>query len=186
MAAGDCTADKNDQGWGKGARPITAVSFKEAQSYIKFLEQHTNEAYRLPTESEWEYAARAGTQTAFSFGDTISTEQANFDGNGVYGNGTKGLSRKQTVEVGSFPANAFGLYDMHGNVWEWVQDCFVSTLSETPKNGDARLQENCNDIVVRGGSFDYYPRAARSSIRHYMRPEDQEIDLGFRVVRALD
>lgn len=186
VSAGKCASDNDDLGWGKGARPISTIDLKDAQAYIGYLNEKETGKYRLPTESEWEYSARAGTKTPFSFGYTISTDQVNFDGNGVYGDGSKGTYREQTVEVGSFPANQFGLFDMHGNVWEWVQDCFVDTLSETPTNGAARLMEDCSKVVVRGGSFDHYPRANRSSIRHYMGPEDQEVDLGFRVARTLN
>lgn len=186
VAAGKCADGNDDQGWGKGRRPISTIDLKDTQDYLAFLNETGNGVYRLPTESEWEYSARAGTKTPFSFGKTISTDQANYDGNGAYDSGVKGLVRGQTVEVGTFPANPFGLFDMNGNVWEWVQDCYVNTLSSTPTDGTAYLFEDCSNVVVRGGSYDFYPRAARSSIRHYMGPEDQEIDLGFRVARRLD
>lgn len=186
VEAAICAEDNDDQGWGKGARPISTIDLQDTRSYIKYVNQTSGAEYRLPTESEWEYAARAGTTTPFSFGETLSTDQANYDGNGVYGSGLKGLYRNQTVEVGSFPPNPFGLFDMNGNVWEWVEDCFVDTLASTPLDGTAHAVEGCGRFVVRGGSFDHYPRAARSSIRHYMGPEDQETDLGFRVARTLN
>ncbi len=186
VKAGACSADNDDQGWGKGLRPVSTIDLQDTQSYISFLNDKTSRAYRLPTESEWEYSARSGTKTPFSFGETLSTDQANFDGNGVYGSGVKGIYRQKTVDAGSFPANPFGLFDMNGNVWEWVQDCYVNTLASTPIDGSAHLVEDCSRLVVRGGSYDNYPRAARSSLRHYMGPEVQEIDLGFRVARTLN
>jgi hypothetical protein len=120
VAGGGCQTNTSpgDRGWGKGARPVINVSWNDAQDFVRWLSAKTGQTYRLFSEAEWEYAARAGTTTPFSFGATISTAQANYDGNHTYGGGVKGEYREKTAPVGSFPANAFGLHDMHGNVWE--------------------------------------------------------------------
>ena len=115
-----------DEGFGKGSRPVINVSWNDAHAYVKWLSRKTGHTYRLLSEAEWEYAARAGTTTPFSFGSTISTRQANYNGNYTYNGGSKGEHRQKTVSVGSFPANAWGLHDMHGNVWEWVEDWYKS------------------------------------------------------------
>ncbi len=111
-----------DEGWGRDRRPVINVSWREARAYCAWLGEQIGRDYRLPSEAEWEYACRAGTATLFHFGPRITTEQANFDGNYTYNGSAKGEYRKQTVPVGSFAPNTFGLYDMHGNVWEWRQD----------------------------------------------------------------
>src|SRR5947209_3851911 len=112
-----------DQGWGRGKRPVVNLSWENAKDYVKWLSQKTGKPYRLLSEAEWEYAARAGTTTPFWFGDTLTPSQANFDGS-PDGTGPSPVNRKNTLPVGSFPANAFGLHDMHGNAWEWVEDCW--------------------------------------------------------------
>src|SRR5204862_2044184 len=104
--------------------PINTVGWDDCQRYIKKLSEKEGKPYRLPTEAEWEYACRAGTTTPFHFGETISTDQANYDGNHTYGKGSKGVFRQKTTPMGSFPANAWGLRDMHGNAWEWCQDWY--------------------------------------------------------------
>jgi formylglycine-generating enzyme required for sulfatase activity len=104
------------------ARPVVKVSWEEAQEFCRRLRQRQGKNFTLPSEAEWEYACRAGTTTPFHFGATLSTELANYDGNYVYGDGVKGIDRQQTMDVASFPANAWGLHDMHGNVWEWCAD----------------------------------------------------------------
>ena len=113
-----------DQGWGRDDRPVINVSWADAQAYCAWLCKQTGREYRLPSEAQWEYACRAGTQTPFYFGNTINTDQANFDGDYTYNGSTKGKMRGMTTPVGSFPPNAFGLHDMHGNVWEWCQDAW--------------------------------------------------------------
>lgn len=113
-----------DQGWGRGRRPVIKVFWSNARKYCAWLSEQTGRAYRLPSEAEWEYACRAGTETPFHFGARLTADQANFYGNSTYNGSAKGEYRKRTVPVGSFPPNAFGLYDMHGNVWEWCQDAW--------------------------------------------------------------
>src|SRR5262249_1208976 len=122
--AGACTHARFAP-WGRGKRPVVNMSWEEiTKGYLPWLSRKTGKTYRLLTEAEWEYAARAGTTTPFSTGLTITTDQANFDGNYTYNGSAKGQYQKKTVEVGSLEPNAFGLYDMHGNVWEWVEDCY--------------------------------------------------------------
>ena len=124
-----------DQGWGRGRRPVINVSWEAARAYCAWLGEQTGRAYRLPSETEWEYACRAGTDTPFHFGARITTDQANFDGNYTYNGSAKGEYRPQTVPVGSFPPNAFGLYDMHGNVWEWCEDTWQTNYEGAPSDG---------------------------------------------------
>src|SRR5262249_31247231 len=144
VTAGSCEYSPNDRGWGRAQHPIIGVSWLDAQQYLIWLLKRTGLKYRLLTEAEWEYAARAGTMTAFSTGETISGDDANFDAGYTYGDGQKGKYRKRTTRVGSFKPNAFGLYDMHGNVWEWVQDCWHKDYAAAPDEGSAWLNK-CNE-----------------------------------------
>lgn len=122
VAEGGCRHQPRDPGWGRDRRPAVNVSWQDVTAeFLPWLSNKTGEAYRLLTEAEWEYAARAGTSTAFSTGATITASQANFDGTSSYAGSPRGPYRQQTLDAGSFPANAFGLHDVHGNVWEWVQ-----------------------------------------------------------------
>jgi len=165
---------------------VTNVSWNEAVAYTKWLSNKTGQTYRLLSEAEWEYAARAGTTTPFSFGSTISTSQANYDGNYTYLNGSNGEYRQKTTPAGTFSANAFGLFDMHGNVWEWVQDCYADNYSAgQPSNGSAYTSGSCSGRVNRGGSWDSSPQFLRSAIRDGSNPTIRVIILGFRVARTL-
>ncbi|MDY7107377.1 MAG: formylglycine-generating enzyme family protein [Planctomycetota bacterium] len=148
------------------------------------------EGYRLPTGAEWEYACRAGTTTTFNTGDTINTDQANYDGDKTYGGGSKGVDLKQTVRVGSYPPNAWGLYDMHGNVWEWCHDLYGTYSSEPVTDptgaapGDSRVPRTAR--VLRGGGWSGGPEFCRSAYRAWSSPATREGFLGFRVVRSAD
>ncbi len=157
VAGGSCTSNKNpsDRGWGKGRRPVINVSWNDAKEYVAWLSRKTGQTYRLLTEAEWEYAARAGTTTAYWWGDK-------FDGSKANNNGS------QTVPVGQFAANAFGLHDMHGNVWEWCEDAYDSP-----------------SCVVRGGSWLDNPDGLRSSNRLWYAPDYRDSYIGFRVARVL-
>jgi formylglycine-generating enzyme required for sulfatase activity len=174
--------------------PVETVSWIEAEEFCNRLAQKTERSYRLPTEAEWEYACRAGTTTPFHFGETISTDLANYRGtdleidgktySGSYGRGTKGKYRATTTPVGSvgYP-NAFGLWDMHGNVWEWCQDNGHSNYEGAPIDGSAWLTGNENDThVVRGGSWDLDPWACRSAARSNGTPGNRYHGFGFRLV----
>jgi formylglycine-generating enzyme required for sulfatase activity len=122
------------------SRPVEQVSWHDAMEFCHRLSQRTGKNYTLPSEAQWEYACRAGTTTPFHFGATISTEVANYDGNYVYGNGPKGTYREQTTDVASFPANAWGLHDMHGNVWEWCLDKWHDSYEGAPTDGNAWME----------------------------------------------
>ena len=162
--------------------PVTCVSWNDAQAFIKWLSREEGQSYRLPTEAEWEYAARAGTQTPFYFGDCLSTDQANYNGNYPMPGCDKGQYRKKPVAVGSFPANAWGLHDMHGNVWEWCQDWKGDyptgsvTDPEGPSSGEFR--------VDRGGGWDYGAGNCRSADRFGDAPDSRDNVIGFRLART--
>ena len=176
----------DDEGWGRGRRPVINVSWEDAQSYVGWLSRKTGEKYRLLSESEWEYVARAGTTGAFHFGATISTSRANYDGRYTYSSGRKGGYRGRTVPVGSFPANGFGLHDVHGNVREWVEDCWHADYRGAPSDMSAWTRRgDCGRRVLRGGSWNDLPRILRSALRSRNSTGDRFINLGFRVARTL-
>ena len=170
-----------------GSHPVACVSWKDARSYVNWLSRKTGKPYRLLSESEWEYVARAGTTGPFHFGSTISTDQANYNGNYTYGSGRTGVYREETVPVGRFPANRFGLHDVHGNVWEWVQDCWHDSYEGAPTDGDAWTSGgDCSLRVLRGGSWSYDPGFLRSASRGRVTPGYRVSSFGFRVARKLD
>jgi formylglycine-generating enzyme required for sulfatase activity len=185
VADGGCSQKPEDEGWGRGNRPVINVSWNHAQEYVAWLKEKTRKPYRLPSEAEWEYAARAGTTTPFWTGATINTDQANYDGRDVYGSGRKGEYRQQTTPVDTFEANPWGLHDMHGNVWEWSEDCWNASYDGAPSNGSAWLEGDCSLRVVRGGSWVYLPRVLRSADRNRFVPGVRVNYLGFRVSRTL-
>jgi formylglycine-generating enzyme required for sulfatase activity len=163
-------------------RPVEQVSWNNAKTFCDRLSDRTGRRYFLPTEAEWEYACRAGTTTPFHFGNTLSTEIANYDGNYTYGNGRKGTYREETTDVGSFPANDFGLYDMHGNVWEWCADHYRENYDRVPTDGSPYLtNDNSARRVLRGGSWNYIPWYCRSALRNRNDPGYWILN-GFRVV----
>ncbi len=162
--------------------PVESVSWEDVQVFIKKLNAKGEGTYRLPTEAEWEYAARAGTTTAFSFGNSLSAEQANFDGNYPYGGAAKGKYLEKTTAVGSYQPNNFGLYDMHGNVWEWCEDWFGEYPSGSVS--DPKGPSSGSNRVNRGGSWFSYGRFLRSAIRFINSPSFRFNDLGFRLVRS--
>jgi formylglycine-generating enzyme required for sulfatase activity len=177
-------------------RPVEQISWLDAVEFCCRLEKATGRPYRLPTEAEWEYACRAGTTTPFHFGDSITTDLANYRGtdgeyegktySGAYGDGPHGEYREETTDVGSFGiANTFGLYDMHGNVWEWCHDWWHETYEGTPTDGSAWLAYDDDaeeNRVLRGGSWFYVPEFGRSAYRYRNVPDLILNDVGFRVV----
>ncbi|MFM6537398.1 MAG: formylglycine-generating enzyme family protein [Microcystis panniformis] len=163
--------------------PVERVSWHDAVEFCARLSNYTKRPYRLPSEAEWEYACRAGTTTPFHFGDTITTELANYDGNYTYGDGPKGVYREETTEVGSFKiANEFGLYDMHGNVWEWCQDDWHNNYEGAPTDGSAWINRSNDRKVRRGGSWYDFSDFCRSASRHFNDADFDDDNIGFRVV----
>ena len=186
VANGGCGGHRpGDKGWGRGRRPVIYVSWEDAKAYVQWLSRKTGKQYRLLSEAEWEYAARAGTTSPFHFGSTISTSQASYNGNYTYGAGSKGLYRKKTVPVGSFPENGFGLHDAHGNVWEWVEDCWNGNYSGAPTDASAWMSGDCGKRVLRGGSWIDGPWNLRSAFRSRLGTGFRSYVFGFRVARTL-
>jgi formylglycine-generating enzyme required for sulfatase activity len=190
VAERGCTYNPGDEGWGRGKRPVINVSWADTQQYTAWLSKKTGKAYRLLTEAEWEYAARGltkipGSYTPFSTGVTINYKQANYDANFTYGYGKMGVYRQKTVDVGSFPSNAFGLHDMHGNAWEWVQDCYKPTYEGAPADGSPVISSQCDLHILRGGAWNYYPRLLRSAYRYATPPSVRLNNTGFRIARPL-
>ncbi|NMG18798.1 formylglycine-generating enzyme family protein [Brasilonema bromeliae SPC951] len=179
----------SDPSYFKGdLRPVERISWYEAREFCARLSKATNREYRLPSESEWEYACRAGTTTPFYFGETITTELANYDGSLVYGRGSKGIYREKTTEVETFPANAYGLFDMHGNIWEWCADHFHENYKRALRNETAWLSSDENARrVIRGGSWYSSPKFCRSANRTPLPPHERGDPsgiegTGFRIV----
>jgi eukaryotic-like serine/threonine-protein kinase len=165
-------------------QPVETVSWYDAQAFCQKLSQQTSRTYRLPSEAEWEYACRAGTTAPFHFGTTITPELANYDGKYSYGSGPKGQYRNHITRVGSFPANGFGLNDMHGNVWEWCLDHWHDDYSGAPTHGSAWVENGDSRFrVLRGGAWNFDPpESCRSANRDMASPEGRYFNTGFRVV----
>ena len=173
-------------------RPVEQVSWYDAVEFCDRLSNHTKRQYRLPSEAEWEYACRAGTKTPFHFGETITTDLANYNGKSSYGQGLKGVYREETTAVGSFGvANNFGLYDMHGNVWEWCLDDWHDDYKGAPTdesawfNSDDKLSDKSKPAVMRGGSWPNNPQNCRSASRNNDSRDERDgifDNIGFRVV----
>ena len=187
VANGGCGGVKPDDfGWGHGNRPVVGVNWNDAKAYVAWLSMKTGRPYRLPSEAEWEYAARAGTSTPYYFGETITPKQANFDGSMGDGASPSDRNRQKTMPVGSFPANAFGLHDMHGNVWEWTEDCWSEEYTAaTPANGAPYSRPNCEGRVMRGGSWEDYSGDIRSAARVASGAGEQSWADGFRLALTL-
>ena len=163
------------------------VRWEDAKAYTEWISRTTGNRYRLLSEAEWEYAARAGTAEHFHFGSTITTDQANYDGTyWVIGSAFAGVHRQQTIEAGSFPANAYGLHDVHGNVWEWVEDCWREKIKEGPVQGEAWAPGGyCGERVLRGGSWDNEAWEVRSAARAGIAADFRSKEVGFRIARTL-
>ena len=187
VSDGGCNGYRpKDQGWGRGDRPVIFVNWEDAKSYVAWLSRKTGNSYRLPSESEWEYAARAGTTTPFHFGRTISPDQVNDKGDSSYAGGPTGVYREETVSAGSFPGNTFGLFDVHGNVWEWVEDCPHDSYAGAPSDGSAwTTGSDCSSRIFRGGSWGDPPKNVRAADRNYWTTDKRYHFIGFRVARTL-
>jgi formylglycine-generating enzyme required for sulfatase activity len=189
----DGTRNPNYKDHGRGTRPAVGMSWYDAQRFVGWLNWKTgnDDAYRLPSEAEWEYAARAGTTTPFPWGKEIDYNRGNF---GMRGHGERGPYTEgrdtflQTAPVGSFPANAWGLYDMHGNVFEWTQDCYEADMKHAPVDGSASSEGDCSVRVFRNGTFASNPYMQRSARRGapYAATTRGHDYLGFRVAKTLD
>ena len=180
MAAGGCKHRPGDQGWGKGNRPVIEVSWDDiTKEYLPWLSRKSGRTYRLLSEAEWEYAARAGSPRKYAWGDEVGRNLANCNGCGSQ------WDNKQTAPAGSFKANAFGLHDLHGNVWEWVEDCYQDNYNGAPTDGSAISSASCSSRVLRGGSWLVDPQALRSAFRFWVQPVVRIILGGFRVARTL-
>jgi formylglycine-generating enzyme required for sulfatase activity len=163
--------------------PEETVDWDQAAAFCEALSKKTGQTVRLPTEAEWEYACRAGATTPFNTGETISADQANYDGHYTYGTGQKGINRRQTVAVGSFAPNAFGLYDMHGNLWEWCQDWYDGAYYKNSPTDDPPGPPSGQSHVMRGGSWADAPTSCRSAHRVREAPGVKgSYYTGFRVV----
>ena len=177
---GGCGGYRPDgEGWGRGTRPVINVSWDDAQAYVRWLSSQTGEEYRLLSEAEWEYVARAGSETAYSWGNGIGSNRANCDGCGSQ------WESRQSAPVGSFEANALGVHDMHGNVWEWVEDCWNGSYEGAQADGSAWRTGDCNLRVLRGGSWDFNPRSLRSEGRGGDATGIRDDDVGFRLARSI-
>jgi formylglycine-generating enzyme required for sulfatase activity len=178
VASDGCSSDRSpsDQGWGRGKRPVINVSWNDAKEFVAWLTRKTGKVYRLLSEAEWEYAARAGTTTSYFWGNDIGRGKANCDG-------CRTQAEKQTEPVGLFRANAFGLHDLHGNVWELVEDCWNATYQSAPADGSARDKGDCSRHVIRGGSWYTGPKWIRSAKRDSDPVGYKNWNVGFRVAR---
>jgi formylglycine-generating enzyme required for sulfatase activity len=165
-------------------RPVEGVDWEDAIEFCQRLSQRFGRTYTLPSEAQWEYACRAGTTTPFHFGATLTPDLVNYDSNYTYGDGSKGVYRQETTEVASFPANPWGLYDMHGNIWEWCLDQWHGNYQGAPADGGAWLNSGVNEDnkrLLRGGSWSNNPWYCRSAYRGSLHPDSRFDSLGFRV-----
>jgi formylglycine-generating enzyme required for sulfatase activity len=177
VSVGACSK-AGDSGYRRD-RPVISVSWDDAQTYVAWLSKMTGQRYRLLTEAEWEYAARAGTTTAYFWGDDIG------NGNAVCNGCGSPWDLTQPAPVGSFASNQFGLYDMAGNVFQWVQDCFHVNYDEAPIDGSAWTSGACSNRIVRGASWLSFPQDLRSANRFGFPSDFRNLFLGFRVGRTL-
>ena len=191
----------SDAGWGRGQRPVVNIAWTDAVAYVAWLSQRTGKAYRLLTESEREYVARATTTTAFWWGNATGSTQANYDTTTSLDAAQKPRSGwvqrlvgsradpqrppAMTAPVNAYDANGWGLYQVHGNVWEWTQDCWHDANTDRPVDGSAGETGDCTRRVVRGGAFDVPPEASRSASRFSAPVGTRDISLGVRVARSL-
>jgi formylglycine-generating enzyme required for sulfatase activity len=166
------------------SHPVTCVDLSAAKAYVAWLSGITGQVYRLPSETEREYATRAGTTTPFWWGGSISTDIANYDGTKRFERGPVGEWRQRTVPVDSFKPNAWGLFNMHGNVWDWTDDCWNESNEGNPGDGSVRLTGDCTWRVARGGAWNYSPAYLRSAFRYWNLPHNRSGVQGFRVARG--
>jgi formylglycine-generating enzyme required for sulfatase activity len=187
VADGGCNGyQPGDQGWGRQRRPVINVSWNDAKAYLAWLSRRTGKTYRLLSEAEREYVTRAGTTTPFWWGPSISTSQANYNGQYIYGDGVNGEFRNQTLPVDTFAPNPWGLYQVHGNVYDWTEDCWHNTYTDASTDGTAWTAADCKQNVRRGGSIGSPPAILRAASRNWSRSGDRMPFIGFRVARTLN
>jgi tetratricopeptide (TPR) repeat protein/formylglycine-generating enzyme required for sulfatase activity len=188
VAGGGCNGYRpDDRGWGRGKQPAININWEDAKAYAAWLSRKTGKNYRLLSDAEREYVARAGTTTPFWWGSSITPAQANYNGSAApyKGGGSKGEYRQRTVPVDSFEPNPWGLHNVHGNVWEWTEDCWNESNFGNPGNGSARTTGDCSRRAVRGGCWDYSPRYLRSASRCWLPSGVRGRFYGFRLARTL-
>jgi formylglycine-generating enzyme required for sulfatase activity len=188
VADGGCNGYRPlDEGWGRNRRPVINVSWNDTKAYVAWLSHKTGKGYRLLSEAEREYVTRAGTTTSFWWGSSITPRQANYDGSFAYNKGEKGENRNKTVPVDSFTPNPWGLYEVHGNVWEWVEDCWHKSYQGAPTDGTAwtNAARDCTSRVLRGGSWSFLPKLLRAAARDRSTAGYRSSLHGFRVGRTL-
>jgi formylglycine-generating enzyme required for sulfatase activity len=185
LADGGCGGNRGDDNhFGRGRLPAHGISFEAAKSYLAWLSKKVGRTYRLPSEAEREYFTRAGTTTAFWFGKTISAKDANYYASITYAGGPRGEDAKAPKPVDAYAPNRFGLYQVHGNGWEWTEDCYNKRLTQdTPTNGSAWLEGDCNKRIVRGGPWNWHAYMLRSGHRYGVYHGG---GYSFRVVRSLN
>ena len=176
LSEGGCQYRPGDRGQGRGLRPASDLDWNDAKAYVAWLSKKTGKTYRLPSEAEWEYAARAGTKTSYYWGNAAEKDRANCAGCNT-------TPLKNTVATGTFPPNAFGLIDMAGNAAEWVEDCWEDNYKAAPKDGSAFAKPDCRERVLRGGSFNNDQRFVRTAARFKYDYDVRYYTNGFRVVR---
>lgn len=182
VAGGGCDGyQPSDSSWGRGKRPVVNVSWKDAQAYVAWLKRKTGRDYHLPSEAQREYVTRAGTTTPFWWGATITNDQANFTNDG----GRRGQFPYQTAPVDTFEPNPWGLFQVHGNVFEWTEDCWKDDYKGAPTDGSAWTGNDCASRVTRGGSWETFPRYLRSAYRERYIAVNRSPRYGFRVARKL-
>ncbi|MGD0317134.1 MAG: formylglycine-generating enzyme family protein [Xanthobacteraceae bacterium] len=191
VAEDGCNAYRpGDYGWGRGKRPVINISWNDAQAYVKWLSAKTGTPYRLLSEAEREYVTRGCTSpacpsTPFWFGAEISPDRANYDSRYSYNGSAKAQATRRTVATDASAPNPFGLLQVHGNVREWVEDCWNANLSGLPQDGTARTTGDCSGHVVRGGSWADEPKDLRSAKRTWEVTTERQAEIGFRVARTL-
>ena len=179
FSAGGCSKKPSDRGWGRGNRPVINILLTDIAEYVSWLTKKTGYLYRLPSESEWEYAARAGSRTEFNWGDQMLPGAANCRGCGTQWSGHK------SAPVGQFKPNAWGLYDVHGNVLEYVTDCWTTNHKKVPIDGSPKITQGCLSKVVKGGSWYYLSKVSRSASRVRNDKRVFSYFIGFRVFREI-
>jgi formylglycine-generating enzyme required for sulfatase activity len=191
VAAGGCSYRPADQGWGRGRQPAINILWNDAKDYVAWLSRSTNRPYRLPSEAEREYVARAGTTTAYWWGDSFFPAQANCapgDGEPIPASigDVQPIAGTRPLPVRSFAANPWGLYQVHGNVYDWVEDCWNDSYNGAPSDGSAWISGNCNRHVLRGGAFSRTPQTARSAARLWFASPNRMIYMSVRVARTME